>query len=248
MDSNGRKILNTHKKFLDRSRKIVGKGYEKFFVLMLRGAETFCKILDPNEDNENLGLNSSELSELTQEQFDNLYRILISYFTIVLTGEAMPGALRDRISLTNSVVGKEYLNLILDNIDREVEGAELISQTSNNTTREIVKVLDAINPDTEQIFQSLTYLAFEFVGMQARKISESKYCFIATDIYGDYDHPRVKVFRQFRDQYLEPSFLGRIVIRIYYKLSPYLIESKVYSSILKNPIKKILDSIAKLIN
>src|SRR5690606_15252813 len=44
-------------------------------------------------------------------------------------------------------------------------------------------------------------------------------CYIATMIYGDYDHPQVIVLRSFRDNYLCKSYVGRLFIRFYYKVS-----------------------------
>lgn len=248
MASNGRKIINSHTKFLDRSREIVGKGYEKYFVLMLRGAETFCKALDPEEDYENFGLTESELKNLSQDQFDDLYKLLLSYFSIVLTGDAIPGSLRDRLSLTNSVVGKEYLNTIMGNINREVGGAELIAAQTENATDQVIQILNTSNPDQEQISQTLIYLGFEYIGKSAINISQNKYCFIATEIYGSYDHQKVKQFRQFRDQYLERSNLGRKIIQVYYKLSPIFIRTEIYKKVLRSPTKKILDTLAKYLS
>lgn len=45
-------------------------------------------------------------------------------------------------------------------------------------------------------------------------------CYIATACYGSYDHPDVRIFRQFRDQTLMPSMFGRIFVWSYYRLSP----------------------------
>lgn len=44
-------------------------------------------------------------------------------------------------------------------------------------------------------------------------------CFIATAVYGYHDH-RTNELRQFRDQVLQTSPLGRCLITIYYQLSP----------------------------
>ena len=46
------------------------------------------------------------------------------------------------------------------------------------------------------------------------------FCFIATASYGSYLHPHVKIFRDFRDQYLLPHSAGRYFVRTYYKYSP----------------------------
>ena len=45
-------------------------------------------------------------------------------------------------------------------------------------------------------------------------------CFIATAAMGNYNHPKVVGLRNFRDQYLEESALGRKVIEKYYKYGP----------------------------
>ena len=69
--------------------------------------------------------------------------------------------------------------------------------------------------------------------------SNSDGCYIATMVYKDYNHPQVLVLRQFRDQKLAKTFLGRGFINLYYATSPRLV------SILKNnkPINQIIKSI-----
>jgi len=52
----------------------------------------------------------------------------------------------------------------------------------------------------------------------SKKSSEG--CYIATMVYGDYDHPKVMILRQYRDEYLLKSFWGRCFVRVYYYLSP----------------------------
>lgn len=49
---------------------------------------------------------------------------------------------------------------------------------------------------------------------------KKKGCFIATAVYGSYDHPDVKVFRGFRDNVLQQSSLGRQFIAWYYDHGP----------------------------
>jgi len=46
------------------------------------------------------------------------------------------------------------------------------------------------------------------------------YCFIATSVYGDYNHPKVQALRHFRDNQLTITAWGRNFTAYYYKKSP----------------------------
>ena len=48
-------------------------------------------------------------------------------------------------------------------------------------------------------------------------------CYIATMAYGSYEHPQVLFLREFRDQKLSRSILGRAFIKYYYAVSPYIV-------------------------
>jgi len=52
--------------------------------------------------------------------------------------------------------------------------------------------------------------------------SKEKGCYIATAVYGSYNAPQVLVLRNFRDVVLNKSVAGRIIINVYYKVSPPL--------------------------
>ncbi|EGQ61868.1 cold-shock DNA-binding domain-containing protein [Acidithiobacillus sp. GGI-221] len=46
------------------------------------------------------------------------------------------------------------------------------------------------------------------------------WCFIATAVYGDYNSPEVITLRNFRDKVMERYVLGRLLITMYYHVSP----------------------------
>jgi hypothetical protein len=48
-------------------------------------------------------------------------------------------------------------------------------------------------------------------------------CFIATKVYGSYNCSEVIELRIFRDRYLTQTWVGRVVVDVYYALSPMLI-------------------------
>ncbi len=49
------------------------------------------------------------------------------------------------------------------------------------------------------------------------------HCYIATLVYGDYDHPKVKVLRNFRDNVLLTNYPGKQFVKFYYRYSPRLV-------------------------
>ena len=68
-------------------------------------------------------------------------------------------------------------------------------------------------------------------------------CYIATMVYGDYNHPKVMVLRRYRDNILLKSFLGRIGVNIYYRISPKLVKILLNHRIINYYIRKKLDRI-----
>lgn len=50
---------------------------------------------------------------------------------------------------------------------------------------------------------------------------EEEGCFVATAVYGNYDHPVVLDLRCFRDDFLEQKKWGRSFIKWYYDRSPF---------------------------
>ena len=71
--------------------------------------------------------------------------------------------------------------------------------------------------------------------------SSSGGCYIATMVYGDYDHPQVMVLRDFRDSVLQKYAPGRAFIRFYYRYSPTWVEHLKDKKKINNVIRFILD-------
>jgi len=75
---------------------------------------------------------------------------------------------------------------------------------------------------------------------------EAGACFIATAVYGDYDHPQVRELRRFRDQVLLRSAAGQRFVRWYYRVGPGLAEWVKKSKIIKDCITVFLNQFTKL--
>lgn len=89
------------------------------------------------------------------------------------------------------------------------------------------------------------------LGLNSRRIHQpqsSSGCYIATMVYKDYNHPKVMVLRDFRDDFLLNYFVGRKFVKFYYKYSPPLVELLRDKRIINNIIKKSLNMIIKLID
>jgi hypothetical protein len=72
-------------------------------------------------------------------------------------------------------------------------------------------------------------------------------CYIATMAYGDYDHPQVLILRNFRDEVLDKSILGKWFIKIYYHYSPKLVEKLRNKRKINSIIRKILNRFIKIV-
>jgi hypothetical protein len=72
-------------------------------------------------------------------------------------------------------------------------------------------------------------------------------CYIATMAYGDYDHPQVRILREFRDEVLSKTLLGEWFIKTYYHYSPKLVEKLKNKRRINNIIRKTLNQFIKII-
>ena len=78
--------------------------------------------------------------------------------------------------------------------------------------------------------------------------TDKKGCYVATAVYGSYDCPEVWTLRRFRDEFLNERRLGRLLVKIYYKISPRLILTFGSIKLIKNINRKILDKLVRKLN
>lgn len=75
----------------------------------------------------------------------------------------------------------------------------------------------------------------------AGEVSSGGGCFVATAVYGSYDHPSVVVLRRFRDDRLAPSVVGRSFIAAYYRVGPWCARMVAPHARLKKSIRVLLE-------
>lgn len=68
-------------------------------------------------------------------------------------------------------------------------------------------------------------------------------CYIATCVYGSYDCEPVWTLRRFRDDILANTATGRLFIRIYYAISPWLVKKFGDRKTFRAVWRKTLDSL-----
>ena len=66
-------------------------------------------------------------------------------------------------------------------------------------------------------------------------------CYIATMVYGDYNHPQVVVLRKFRDNYLLKNVFGRKFVSLYYRFSPKIVRVLQGHEKVNSLIRKLLN-------
>ena len=113
---------------------------------------------------------------------------------------------------------------------------------NTNDIEEMAHIVSFIFRD---VYQHRGHLKFEregdFVASSIGYNEKSGSCFIATAVYEDYDHPQVIRLRAFRDHFLSGSIFGRLLIKIYYSVGPYLAILPTRSRVTKRLLRLILD-------
>lgn len=82
---------------------------------------------------------------------------------------------------------------------------------------------------------------------EVKKRNSEKSCYIATMVYGDINHPKVELFRNFRDNTLINYNFGRVFIKYYYRYSPNWVQFLNNKNEINYLIRSILDVFVTII-
>ena len=75
-----------------------------------------------------------------------------------------------------------------------------------------------------------------------RNPNKNEGCYIATLVYGDYNHPQVMLLRKFRDNVLLNNYFGKKFVKLYYRYSPRIVEKLRNHKLINGFIKCVLDA------
>lgn len=150
----------------------------------------------------------------------------------------------------SSAVASAAINALIDIVNKEQEAmsmcggnaALMLSPTISSAveTMSIIGRLD-MTSQCRTYFNNNSTLNSINRQLQPKQTSSGG-CYIATMVYGDYDHPQVMALRNFRDEFLDHREWGRRFIRFYYKHSPGWVEKLKSHKLINKGIQKILDS------
>ena len=82
----------------------------------------------------------------------------------------------------------------------------------------------------------------DFYASAGGKVGE--FCFVATAVYGSYDHPIVKILRKFRDEFILEVPGGKVLVDAYYAAGPKLASWVTGNELLKNITRGTLALVA----
>ena len=77
--------------------------------------------------------------------------------------------------------------------------------------------------------------------------SKKRGCYVATCVYGSYNCPQVWTLRRYRDNALASTWYGRVFIKTYYSISPYIVKwfgnSRLFNKFWRSILNKIVSAL-----
>jgi len=149
---------------------------------------------------------------------------------------------REAYSEWSNIVARVFTNELI----------EYCNRTSRYT--DALRILKAIqsmsmDPDTKTYLNKNLSIIESNIKLATQHASSSKGgCYIATMVYGSYEAPEVLILRNFRDELLSSTYLGRQFIKCYYGVSPCLIRLLCNRKSVHGAIRSLLEILIKVVN
>lgn len=157
--------------------------------------------------------------------------------------------------------GDFFTSVINDNVFR-AKSTNTIKKFSDYTShmlivKEIRFSSTTLSITVNEIDSSESYMSHNFTGFSDYSYSKetleeirksptaNKNCYIATLAYGDVNHPKVEMFRNYRDNHLRNTLVGVVFIKIYYLISPHIVKALKPFVFINFLNRKLLDLILK---
>jgi len=119
----------------------------------------------------------------------------------------------DEILPVNNLVEKLFRDGDVDGLHSYLFSLKIVGRSFPRDIYRLRARYDSWYSETFSEWRKRVHLG---VGDPARGLIQSRNCFIASAVYGDSDAPEVDVLRDFRDNVLVDSTLGRTLANFYY--------------------------------
>lgn len=193
-------------------------------------------------DNKKLLLFTLEHSDLynhllSMTFFDSIKKFFDTYESLISNGTIKENELDENSIIIINFFKNKFINICSDpksNWDNILINNQRLRETQITNKFKINFIKDKIINEFDNIISKAPR-------------NKKQGCYIATMAYGDYEHPQVLILRQFRDDILDKTIIGKCFIKTYYKYSPLLVEKLKNKKIVNTVIRKTLNQFIKLI-
>ena len=181
---------------------------------------------------------SNEIAQISMACLVNAYNVFGNISNGYLFSNEILNDLKDYEKVLGQQKRIKWLFEKIDSLEMDYETRE---RYENN-----IKVLKGNSEDNGNSSEDSHWL-LEENGMADKVNDVVTGCYIATMVYGDYNHPQVLVLRRFRDRFLTNFFLGKSFIKFYYKYSPGWVKALENKKTFNKIIKGILNILINFI-
>ncbi len=186
------------------------------------------------------GFQPDSLLEASCDVIDAIGQAVIDSIPLLNTMKSKLGGSDQLYLVISSALAGAAVNALVGNVNIVTRMGHLNESRRNSGIQAAVNVMSRIGQlDMDSKTRNYYNGNNSTLGNINSKVNGG--CYIATMVYGDYDHPQVMVLRGFRDNYLAERGWGREFIKQYYKYSPRLVEKLKDCKWINLAIRKVLD-------